>query len=284
MKKSTLCIICNSQAYQLYKYRDIFNKSVIMFKCLDCGHGFHKKKYSSSQFNNIYDLEYAKGYIGSKSKKLFNNRQTQYKLDVSNLLSLIKKKNLSVLDYGCSTGLYLSSMPNNWLKHGYEINKTEIPYIYKNNKKVKVYENLKDITKKFDLITMRGVIEHIQDHSNLTSFLDKRLKIGSYLYISATPDFSSPCASIYNKFWNQVICPQHIHQFSNTSLSIMMARANLVLYDIKHEYQNTPYANWNNDKKLFLKNINLKNERKKLSNTKHAFPGTMMSALFQKVR
>ncbi len=283
MKKNINCVICNSLSYEFYKYKDIFKKTVTMYKCLTCGHGFHGEKYSSSQLKNIYNFEYAEGYIGSKSKKLFDDRQKQYKLDIINLLSLIKKKKLTILDYGCSTGLYLSSMPNNWLKHGYEINKTEIPYIYKNNSKVTVYNNLKDVNKKFDLITMRGVIEHMQDHSDLISFLNKRLKIGSYLYISATPDFSSPCASVYNEYWNQVMCPQHIHQFSNTSLSIMLARARLVLYDIKHEYQNTPYAKWNKDKKLFLKNIKFKGKRKFFFNTKHAFPGTMMSALFQKV-
>ena len=39
------------------------------------------------------------------------------------------------------------------------------------------------------------------------------LKKNGYLYVSATPDFSSIGASMYKSHWNQTACPQHIHQF-----------------------------------------------------------------------
>ncbi len=284
MNKIKKCIICRSNAYLYFNYKDIFGKNVNIYKCINCGHGFHKEKYSENQYKNIYAKDYAKSYIGSKIDKAFNLRLKQYRQDTHNLLRIIKNKKLSVLDYGCSTGNYLSTMPNGWSKHGFEINKTEIEYIKKNKKNIKIYEDVSKINKKFDIITMRGVIEHIQDHKNLLYFLKNRIKKNGFLYISATPDFSSPAATLYQNYWNQTICPQHIHQFSTSSLSLMLAKSGLVMLDMQHRYYETPYASWKLDKNIFLKNFELIKKGQKPKNTSHAFPGTMISALFQKVK
>ena len=131
MNKIIKCIICSSSAYPYFKYNDIFKIKIDIFKCINCGHGFHIKKYSDKQYRDIYAKDYAKSYIGSKTDKAFNKRLQQYDLDVKNLIRIIKNNKLSVLDYGCSTGNYLSAMPRSWSKHGYEINKTEIEYIKK---------------------------------------------------------------------------------------------------------------------------------------------------------
>ena len=84
------------------------------------------------------------------------------------------------------------------------------------------------------MITLRGVIEHMQDHQPLIDLLARALRPQGLLFISATPDFSSPCAALYREQWNQIACPEHIHQFTPASLSYLLARAGLVLRALHH--------------------------------------------------
>jgi hypothetical protein len=64
----------------------------------------------------------------------------------------------------------------------------------------------------------------------------------------------------------------------------MLAKSGLVMLDMQHSYYETPYASWKLDKNIFLKNFELIKKGQKPKNTSHAFPGTMISALFQKVK
>lgn len=274
------CIICGSESYQYFTYKDYLKKNVVIYKCSNCGHGFHNKKYSKKELSSIYNKDYAEQYFGRENEALYKKRILQYQLDIKNLKSLVLDKNYEVLDYGCSTGKYLNHMPKKWKKFGYEVNKTEIEYLKKYEKRIHVYDDLSSINKRFDLITMRGVIEHIQNLPPLIRFLKSKIKNNGYLYITATPDFSCLAATLYKQDWNQITCPSHIQQFSSTSLSFLLAKAGLVLFDLKHDYLSSPYANWKNDRKKFMKNF--KKPRGKIDGY-HAFPGTMLSALFQKV-
>ena len=144
---------------------------------------------------------------------------------------------------------------------------------------------MSEIEDKYDLVTMRGGIEHVGDHRNLISFLDRQLKIGGHLYICATPDFASPGAIIYKEYWGQIASPEHIHQFTPASLQILLSKANLVMKELHHPYIGTPYENWESDKLVFLENLELENSTKSSSaeRFKHAFPGNMMSVIFEKV-
>jgi 2-polyprenyl-3-methyl-5-hydroxy-6-metoxy-1,4-benzoquinol methylase len=211
-------------------------------------------------------------------------RSDQYGLDVQYLVRFfVAPSETKVLDYGCSGGGYLDSMPQNWRKFGYEVNPTYLEYLPKNKPHIHVYKSLSEIDELFNLITMRGVIEHIQQHDNVIELISKRLVDGGGLFISATPDFSSVCACLYKEKWNQILCPAHIHQFTISSLALLMARAGLVLRHLSHPYSETPYALWEKDSKAFLSNSAEKHDHCFPSGTQHAFPGNMMTAFFEKV-
>ena len=252
--KNIPCPICNASSYPYYEYKDFFGDYVFLYKCINCGHGSHKHKYTSAQFAEIYKADYASDYL-VKEKALYNQRQVQYKLDIDLLMNNRNFSAIKVLDYGCSSGGYLDAMPIDWKKSGFEVNPFHIKYLGENKKNITVFDNIELIDCKFDLITMRGVIEHIPVHSELIAFLKNHLTPGGVLFITATPDFSSACASLYKSKWNQVICPEHIHQFSSSSLSILLARAGLVLQSLNHSYIDTPYAEWDKDKAHFLNNF-----------------------------
>lgn len=274
------CIICKGNIYELFTHTSSYLKGikgnkVKLFKCISCGHGFYP--HSKIELLPLYDEDYSKDYLDTKSKT-FMQRHIQYLKDVELLLKMVNsKRNLKVLDIGCSQGLFLKSMPNNWNKYGLEVNPTYHKIL--ENSKIGIFSNYKDIKMKFDLITMRGVIEHIADHKELIAFLKTHIKSGGGLFISSTPDFNSPASVILGKYWSQIQFPEHIHQFTSASLQILLLKANLVLREIHYPYLDTAYSNFKVDKKKMLDT-----KKKKLTekNTKFPFPGNMISAYFLK--
>ena len=127
-------------------------------------------------------------------------------------------------------------MPADWAKVGYEVNRCHIEHIKLNKPYIKIFDDVSKIQGKFDLVTMRGVIEHIQDHNEILDFLSKKITQGGGLFISATPDFSSFPASFYKEGWNQAKCPEHIHQFTSTSLTYLLFRAGLFLKHLDYQW------------------------------------------------
>jgi 2-polyprenyl-3-methyl-5-hydroxy-6-metoxy-1,4-benzoquinol methylase len=281
--KEMKCAICDATKYLFYDYLDFFGNPVALYKCIRCGHGSHDFEYSVNDFKNLYREAYAASYIES-SDEIYLKRQIQYKLDVKYLTQFHDANKLPrVLDYGCSSGNFLDAMPVDWIKVGYEVNPSHIAHIKLNKPSIKIFDQISNIDGKFDLIVMRGVIEHIQNHNNLIDFLFEKIVVGGGLFISATPDFSSFPASFYKDGWSQVKCPEHIHQFTSTSLTFLLAKAGLVLKCLAHPYVETPYANWEKDSRSFLSNVTKEDAHEYLSETSHAFPGNMMTAYFEKV-
>lgn len=278
MKNVNFCPICSSESYF---WATSENKGLILniFKCKKCGHGFIDPPLSQKELNNFYDINYMESYNPDMKTEEFKLREKQYEFDV-NLLNnfFLKKSNISVLDYGCSTGQFLKVMPLNWNKNGFEINNHEIEYIKKTFPNISIYSNVLDIDEKFNLITLRGVIEHILDFSDLYHVLNNCLDIGGLVYICATPDFNSPCSVVYLEKWNQICPPIHYHQFTFSSLVLFFAKLGYSVKAVYHPYLDTPYAHFPDDGLKFINNL------ESLNSTKHAFPGNMMSVIFERIK
>jgi len=278
------CPICLEDTYPYFSHNDLFNRKVELMKCKNCGHGSYRNIWTQSHFDQIYGAEYAKDYLDFT--ETHNQRREQYVLDLI-LLKEFFPKSLKVLDFGCSSGEFLDSMPDLWDKSGYEVNSKLVSALNATRPGYRIYNNISDIEEHFDLITLRGVIEHIPEHTILIEFIGKYLKVGGMLYISATPDFSSPCAVEYKSNWGQIVSPEHIHQFTPASLQILLSASGLVMKGLYHPYMGTPYENWKSDSELYLANrgigplVSLNSKEVKPRN--HPFPGNMMSVIFEKI-
>ena len=102
----------------------------------------------------FYDKKYfEKNY---KKNRDYQLRKVQYKKDKENILEFFKdKKSKRVLDFGCGNGEFLSLFKSK--KFGYEYNLDA-----KVNRKINRISKKEVFTKKYDMIIMRGVIEHLQ--------------------------------------------------------------------------------------------------------------------------
>jgi 2-polyprenyl-3-methyl-5-hydroxy-6-metoxy-1,4-benzoquinol methylase len=85
-------------------------------------------------------------------------------------------KNKDILDFGCGWGGFLRNIKNYKSLSGVELRKECINFIKNNIKKIDISDNINSFDKKFDLITMFHVLEHIPYQTETLKVLKSKLK------------------------------------------------------------------------------------------------------------
>ena len=138
------------------------------------------EKYITS--NNYYSsVKYNKGKnkIKIKNVKTFSkNIKTQILEDDYRRSAQFKKylKNKNILDFGCGWGGFLRNLKSYKSLNGIELRKGCINYIHNNIKKINISNNINYLNKKFDIITMFHVLEHIPYQIETLKVLKSKLK------------------------------------------------------------------------------------------------------------
>jgi 2-polyprenyl-3-methyl-5-hydroxy-6-metoxy-1,4-benzoquinol methylase len=279
LTRSRDCLICGSKVNRLWaKYGSY--KAV---SCSDCNFVW------INPFLNDEGLDiYYQDYIGMrfKDKEKTAQRARQYELDKSFLEAFISSGR--VLDVGCSGGFFLSRLGNTFEKHGIEIDAEAVSYARRNysfgvNVECGRVEGSSFAEQSFDIVIMRGVIEHIADPVPVMEKISSLIKVDGILYIAATPDVSCFCADLYREKWNQFHPVRHLTYYSLFTLNNFLKRWHFKYQSHLHPYIETPYAN---PKKDYLA-VREACEAKNTNNFEHigrskAFWGNMMNVVYRK--
>jgi len=273
------CIVCNSKKYTLWarygSYRAV--------KCERCGFVWINPSLNQQGLNKYYQ-----DYIGMrfKDKVKTKQRKIQYQIDKNFIESFISSG--KVLDVGCSGGFFLNVLSKKFKKYGVEIDKEAVKYArktYSFGKNIICQDFLETSHSKefFDLVIMRGVIEHLSDSVLAIKKVSQLLKPDGYYFIAATPNVDSFCANLYREKWNQFHPIRHIFYFSPKTLSKICSKYGLKLVATYFPYLETPYAKVEDDHREVLQVVQLKKtgrfDEKKRS---PAFWGNMMNLVFKK--
>lgn len=254
--RSTSCKLCDS-----FNTKKIFNASNI--------HGRHvldlEDKFEISKCNNcevifiiniLIDPEYYSKYY---PQNYYNNELSNcvinylvnlmYKLSVKiterqilENLQLNKKTKLKILDIGCGSGRFLTSISNDRFdKYGIEIN----PEGYKIciGKKLKVYnQELKDINFEdnvFDIITLWHVIEHLDKPKEIMVSMQRILKKDGIIVIS-TPNTDSLGFKYGRNMWFHLDAPRHLILYNRKSLEYLLNRTGFKVIQEKNIFYDFP--------------------------------------------
>lgn len=274
------CLICESNEYELWA-QYLSYKAV---RCKKCGF-----IWINPSLNDRGLEKYYQDYIGMRFKDEVKTkqRQVQYQIDKSFIESYVSQGR--VLDVGCSGGFFLNVLSDAFEKYGVEIDREAVRYAQKNypfGNNI-LHLSLLDAPypkEYFDLVIMRGVIEHLPDPCAFLKKVSYFLKRGGHFYIAATPNVDSFCADLYREKWNQFHPIRHLFYFSPRTLSKLCASLGLKLIAKDFPYLETPYANLENDHQEVLQAIQLKkNNQFNQVNRSPAFWGNMMNLVFKKV-
>ena len=138
----------------------------------------------------------------------------------------ISRPEKNILDIGARTGDFLKVCKVNlWNVYG-----TEQDIEARNiaaKKGVLLHKDVSHFTdKKFEIITLWHVLEHVENLEEYISTLEKLLTKNGTLII-AVPNYKSYDANYYSKFWAAFDVPRHLWHFSETSISKLFAPVNL---------------------------------------------------------
>ena len=266
-----ICKICNNKSSKKF-IKLYIHQNIKYFRCDICDFVFQHPLLSQNKLNIFYDKKYFDNNY--KKSKDYDLRKIQYKKDKEIILEFFKdKKNKKVLDFGCGNGEFLSLFKSK--KFGYEYNLDA-----KVNQKITRISKKEVFAKKFDMIIMRGVIEHLPDFDQIVKKLSKCLVKNGLFYITATPNIYNLTFFLSKKDFNQN-SPGHLFHFNHVNLSFFFLKNNFLNICTKFEYLNTPYAN---TKKDFA---NLKNQLKKMNKKVRTISppsvGNMLTSVFKKM-
>lgn len=180
----------------------------------------------------IYSL-YQKNFVEKKSKKfLRNNIINQRK--ANQVISLFKKKKFSLIDFGCGDGGFLKMLKKKGVKNLIGIDKR-----YNNNQffnGIHFSNNIEKLKKKFDCITMWGVLEHVNEPLVLLKYLRKFLKKNGFL-VMEFPSSDSLLMSyiIQNRYDSPRFLEKgrHLFFFSHKFIKIISKKLNLKIFDLE---------------------------------------------------
>ena len=273
------CIVCGSRKFSLWAKKDFYQT----VKCKGCGF-IWMRPFLTEKGLTAYYTSHVSNRL-KKAKKM-KQRAIQYKQDVGFLERYAQQGKL--LDIGCSGGFFLDEFNKKFDKYGTDIDPDAVQYAkahFSFGKNVHCTDILESTfrPKTFDVVTMRGVIEHVPDPVKVIKKVSQLLKKGGYYYVTATPNGASFTAEVFREQWALFHPVQHIWHFSPKTLSQVAERFGLRLVAVDFPYLGTPYEHVHEDVKAVAQGIKLV-EQGKRKNLKVGPPfwENMMSLVFQK--
>ncbi len=210
------------------------------------------EKYITS--NDYYSsLKYKDGRkVLKKSKKIISsiktssgNIKTTVIEDDYRRVDQFKKilQNKDILDFGCSWGGFLKNVKNFKSLSGIELRKECINYIQNNIKKIKISNDLSAFEKKFDIITMFHVLEHIPYQVETLKMLKSKLKTKGKIIIEVphAEDFLILQDEL-KEFKNFTFWSEHLILHTYKSLRTILAKSGFKKINIQF-YQRYNFSN-----------------------------------------
>lgn len=199
---------------------------------------------------------YGEDYFADRHPGQDTLREKAYAQEISRIQSYISSGR--VLDVGCGTGAFLHHFEeDSWEKYGIEIS----PYASKEAEKQGIrmigYEYRPDF---FDLIVMRGVIQHFDKPLWTIQACRNMLKPGGVFAFLATPNTNSPMYRFFNEL--PMLDPaRNFVLFSDTMLRQILANLGFREICFEYPYLKSPYARPVSDHlKFFLRFFGLKSQ------------------------
>lgn len=183
---------------------------------------------------NLYQNQNSSNYNLSKNLFYYLKQITLIYFIFKLKKFFISKKD--ILDYGCGSGelsialSFIFKDKNIFTSDVFKIDKKFIPKVKKH-----YLINRGDLeNKKFDVILMRHVLEHIFDLNNFITKIKKNFKNKNSLLILEVPNMDSLWRKIMKRRWPGYFYPFHYFVFSSIFLRNFLSKNGLKIIDVQH--------------------------------------------------
>ncbi len=241
------CPVCSEKSYKIifpdtlgnnlpvfgYKWTPEIRKHHRIVKCISCGHQYTSPRLKDmvKYYVDVVDNDYLKNsWLRKRTSKLVIDTIKRY------------KRSGALIDIGCSTGDFLSVARKSYIAEGLELSNWASEIAIRKGLTIrKGLSKIAESGKKYDVATLWGVIEHMEDP--LTEMLHvNRLMNNQGIVFLWTGDADSLFAKMLKEYWWYIL-GQHVQFFNKRSLNHLMEKAGFTLvymgiypYVISFEY------------------------------------------------
>ena len=237
MKKELTCFKCVKSNFKILfdyknrpksekKYKIIGKYRRQFYQCKKCNHisakHFFKFKdiylgdYFDNTYKNLDNLSYRFNTITNLPIKKSDNKNR-----ANRIYKFLNKKKINLLDVGSGTGVFLYEKKKKGINvEGIDLEKRYALFL--KTKKIKAHtcklKNLKT-KKKYDVITINKVLEHLENPQDMLKQSIKFLKKDGLIYLEVPH-----CSAIIKGKLTNELCIEHLDIYSSQSL-ISMAKS-----------------------------------------------------------
>jgi 2-polyprenyl-3-methyl-5-hydroxy-6-metoxy-1,4-benzoquinol methylase len=236
LNECPVCSASNLKNHKVVKDYSVSKESFNIVLCENCKFQFTNPRPDQDQIGKYYQSE---DYISHSDKA---NSPVNYIYKIARKYALSSKRRLinsvakdkkgRLLDYGCGTGYFLDTMKSNgWKTYGLEPNDKARAVA---NSKAKVKSSIDELNlknKKFDIITLWHVLEHIHDLNDTIKVLKTILKEKGKIII-AVPNIESYDSHIFEEQWAAYDVPRHLYHFSQETMNTLMLKHGLKIKQV----------------------------------------------------
>jgi len=188
----------------------------------------------ADDLGKYYESEAYISHTDSKKGIVSFLYQTVKKYSLKKKVGLVRsmqKDGKRILDIGAGTGDFLfRAKSKKWDVEGVEVNPAARKLA--KEKGVELKDALNQVRdRKFDVITLWHVLEHIPNLEETIQHIENLLAPGGTVLI-AVPNYKSFDAKYYNSFWAAYDVPRHLWHFSKESMDLLFS-SNIVLQKMK---------------------------------------------------
>lgn len=235
LMESVRCNLCDSDESELWGIKE----NIRIIRCKHCGLVYCNPRPDNDELQGYYsDAYFTDGHYDGDVQ-----RQRMYEIEIREILKNITDRG-KFLDIGCAMGKFLSSLPETFEKWGTEFSEAAARTgreRFNLNIMTGQVRNIELPEKYFDIVQMRGVLEHSQNPYEDLIRIRKVLKDEGTLRISQLPNIDSICGKLFRTRFNQVKPGEHLYYFTPATIKAMMGKAGFKVVKIMYPYLGTPY-------------------------------------------
>lgn len=227
-----ICPICNSSRNKFYYQKN----NCTLYRCLDC-----RLVFVFPIPDNLCDIYKQEYFQGAKISKKFGyvnyekDKEPSKEMFIHYLNKLARMtEGRDIFDIGTATGYFLDlAKQRGWYTTGSEISSYAANIARQKGRNIFLgdLENFK-AEKKFDVVTMWDVLEHLENPHKYIKIINRLLKKEGLLVIN-TIDKGSLWAKLWGKHWLLIIPPEHLFYYSKKNLNILLSQNGFEVLEIK---------------------------------------------------
>lgn len=242
--ESTNCKLCSSSskdAEALGTFRDIaFGKpgTFPLVRCNTCGLIYYSLRPNNKEINKYYPdeyLPYRKPIQDERYRLIRWARWRNIRKRSQIIERYVTKPTRTILDVGCSTGIFLNAMQiAGWKTQGIEINSKAAKFA-RQRFGLDVFDgeldNLQIPAESFDVITFWDVIEHTYDPLTTLKKSHRLLKDNG-IVVMTLPHLESLDHRLFGTEWIGYDAPRHLYIFPRYVMKKLLIAANFEVLDM----------------------------------------------------